>query len=153
MGLVRELNGRMAQMPPLFQESQQLDDSELVDSLANKAPKSHKAMVISQGFNPETVDIENFVEHYEQAETTDDISGAKFSASDEDRDTKRKKKRLKFKGQDENGKKLQKNHSMLYCSLLVKAPATPPGIAKSSRQKERKGLSIPQRITRGSPGK
>ena len=52
VGLVRDINARMAQIPPLFDENQKLDESELVDSLANKAPRSHKAMLISQGFNP-----------------------------------------------------------------------------------------------------
>ena len=52
VGLVRDLNASMAQMPPLFQYSQQLDESELVDSLANKAPRSHKDVLIAQGFNP-----------------------------------------------------------------------------------------------------
>ena len=50
--LVRGLNSRMAQMPHLFNDNQQLDESELVDSLAKKAPRSHKAMLILQGFNP-----------------------------------------------------------------------------------------------------
>ena len=117
VGLVRELNARMAQMPPLFLESQQLDESELVDSLANKSPRIHKAVLVSQGFNPETGDLETFVEHCKRAETTDNIAGAKFAASDEDSDTKRKKKRLKFKGQDEHGKKHQKKNSKLYCFL------------------------------------
>ena len=95
----------MAQMPPLFQESQQLDESELVDSLASKSPRNHKAMLISQSFNPETVYLDTFVEHCKQAETTDNIAGAKFAASDEDSDP-RKKKRLKSK--DEHGKKHHK---------------------------------------------
>ena len=112
VGLVCDLNSKMAQLPPLFQEIQKLDESELVYSLANKAPRSHKAMLISQGFDPETGDLETFVEHFECTETTDDISGAKFSASDEDSDA-RKKKRLKSK--DEHGNKLQKQHSKLYC--------------------------------------
>ena len=106
--LVRNRNERMAQMPPLFQDSKQLDEPELVDSLANKASRSHKAMLIEQGFNPETGDLETFMEHCKQSEITDNISGAKFAASDEDSDTKKKKKRLKFKGQDEHGKKCQK---------------------------------------------
>ena len=79
-----------------------LDESELVDSLANKSPRTHKAMLISQGFNPETADLENFVEHCERAETTDDIAGAKFAASDEDSEP-RKKKRVKSK--DKHSKK------------------------------------------------
>ena len=51
-GLVRDLNSRTAHMPPLFDENQQLDESELVDYLAKKAPRNHKAMLISEGFSP-----------------------------------------------------------------------------------------------------
>ena len=54
-------------MPLLFEKNQQLDESELVDSLANKAPRSHKAVLISQGFNTETGYLATFVEHCEQA--------------------------------------------------------------------------------------
>ena len=75
VGLVRDLNSRMAHLPPLFDESKVLEESELVDFLANKAPKSHKAMLINQGFNLETSTLETFVEHCERAETTNDISG------------------------------------------------------------------------------
>ena len=50
VGLVRDLNSRMAQLPPLFEDSQVLEESELVDFLANKAPRSHQAMLINQGF-------------------------------------------------------------------------------------------------------
>ena len=82
-----------------------LDKSKLVDSLANKAPRTHKAMLISQGFNPETADLKTFVEHCKRAETTDDIAGAKFAASDEDSEP-RKKKRTKSK--DKHGKKCKK---------------------------------------------
>ena len=55
------------------------------------------------------------MEHCERAETTDNIAGAKFVASDEESDTKRKKNCLKSKY--EHGKKLQKQHSKIYCSL------------------------------------
>ena len=47
VGLVSYLNARMEHMPPLFQDNQELDESELVDSLANKAPISQKVMLIS----------------------------------------------------------------------------------------------------------
>ena len=57
-------------------------------------------MLISQDFNPENADLETFVEHCERAETTDNIAGAMFAASDEDSEP-RKKKRLKSK--DEHG--------------------------------------------------
>ena len=75
---------------------------------------THKAMLIAQGFNPDSADIETFVEHCERAETTDDIAGAKFSASGEDSEP-RKKKCVKSK--DEHVKKRQKRSSNMYCSL------------------------------------
>ena len=88
-----------------------LDESEWVDSLANKALITHKAMLISQGFNPETANIETFVKHCERAETTDDIAGVKFAASNEDSEP-RKKKRTKSK--DYHGKKRKKRSTKMY---------------------------------------
>ena len=71
-------------------------------------------MLISQGFNPETADLETFVERCERAETTDDIAGAKFAASNEDNEPKNKKR---TKSKDKHGKKLKKRSTKLYCSL------------------------------------
>ena len=104
----------MAQLPPLFEDSQVLDESELVNALANKAPISHKAMLINQGFNPETATLETFVKHCEHAETTDDIAGAKFAAFDED-SKPRKKKRTKTK--NDHGKKRINRSTKMYFSL------------------------------------
>ena len=117
-------------MSHLFEENQQIDESELVDSLAKKAQMSHKATLIYQGSNPETGDLATFVEHWERVENTDNISGANFYASDKDSYTKRKKKRSEFKERDENGKKRHKKQSLLYCSLHGKKKTTPPGSAK-----------------------
>ena len=111
VGLVRDINSRMAQLPPLFEDSQMLDESELVDSLSNKAPRSHKEMLISQGFNPETANLETFVEHCERAETTDDISGERFAAYDEDSEPKKKKR---TKANDDHGKKRKKCYTKMY---------------------------------------
>ena len=91
-----------------------LYESELVDFVANKAPKCHKAMLNNQGFNPETANLETFVEHCERAETTDDIAGAKFAASDEDSEPRKK---MCTKSKDEHGKKRKKRSTKLYCSL------------------------------------
>ena len=113
VGLVRNLNSRMAHFPPLFDESQVLEESELVDFLANKAPNSHKAMLISQGFNPETSSLETFVEHCERAETTDATASAKFVASDEENEP-RSKKRSKYKS--DRGKKRLKRSTKMHCS-------------------------------------
>ena len=101
----------MAKMPPLFDKNQKIEESELVYSLANKAPRSHKAILIPQGFNPETRYLATFVEHYERSETIDNISGVNFAASDEDSDTKKKRKSPKFKEREENGKKHHKKKS------------------------------------------
>ena len=120
MGLVCDLNSRMAQMPPLFDKNQQLDKSELVNSLANKAPRSHKAMLISQGFNPEKGYLATFVEHCERAKSTENIAVAKISASDKDSDTKRHKNRSKkFKEREDNIEKRRKKNASLYCSLHI----------------------------------
>ena len=63
VGLVCDLNSRMAQMPPFFNDNQQLDEYKIVDSLANKAPMTHTDMMISKGFNPETGDLATFIEN------------------------------------------------------------------------------------------
>ena len=92
VGLVHDLNSILAQIPPLFNDNQQLDESEIVDSLASKSPRTHKAMMISQVLNTETGDLATFVEHCERAETTDNIAMAKFLASYSDSDTMNNKK-------------------------------------------------------------
>ena len=102
-------------MPPLFNDNQKLDESELVDYLANKVPGSHKAMLILKGFNPETGYLETFVEHCEQSDTMDNIAMAKFSASPKDSDTKKRKKRSNnFKVREYKGKKRRKNSSLYF---------------------------------------
>ena len=86
-------------------------------TLGSAKSRSHKAILISQGFNQEKGGLATFLEHCERADTTDIISAAKFSASDEDSHTKRKKKRSNFKEREGNGKKRHKKLSSLYCSL------------------------------------
>ena len=74
-------------------------------------------MLILQGFNEETGYLEIFIEHYERANTMDNTAVDKFSASDEDSDTRRHKNCSKFKEREENGKKHGKKNSSLYCYL------------------------------------
>ena len=54
-------------------------------------------MLIYQGFNPETGDLETFSEHCKQANTTESIAADNFSFLEEDIDTEREKKCSKFK--------------------------------------------------------
>ena len=114
VGLVCNLNSRMAQLPPLSEDSQMLDESELVDSLANKAPRTHKEMLISQGFKPETTNLETFIKHCERAETTDNIARAKFAASGEGSEPSNKKR---TKSKDYHGKKHKKRSVKMYYFL------------------------------------
>ena len=71
-------------------------------------------MLINQGFNPETSTLETFVEHCEQAETTNNITGATFAASDKDSMPRRKKR---TKTNNDHGKKRIKRSTKMYCSL------------------------------------
>ena len=85
----------MAKMPPLFNDTQQLDEYEIVDLLAKKAPRTHKARMISKGFNPKTGDLATFVENCERDENAYSIALSKIPDSDFDSDTIKAKKRSK----------------------------------------------------------
>ena len=113
VGLVHDLNSRTAHLPPLFDESLVIEQSELVDFLANKAPKYHKAMLISQGFNPETSSLATFVENCESAEDSDVIAVTKIVASDKESEPRRKKR---SKNKSDRGKKRLKRSTKIYCS-------------------------------------
>ena len=109
-------------MPPLFNDTQQLDKSEIVDSLANKAPRTHKSTMISQGFNPETGDLATFVEHCKRADTTEKFALYKFPESYLDSNIiKAKKRSRKSEEREDSSNKRHKDssrkESSLYCSL------------------------------------
>ena len=136
--LVRDLNSRMAQLPPLFEDIQMLDEYELVDSLANKAPKTHKVMMISQGFNPETADLETFVEHCERAETTDNIAGRSLLPPTNTVSQERKSASSPRMSRVRNARSVPPSFIDLFMERIL---VTPQGSATSSRQKARKSLS------------
>ena len=152
LGLVCDLNLKMAQMPPLFNDNQHLDEYELLNSLANKDPRSHKAMIIPQGFNPETGDLVTFVEHCKRDETMDNIAIAKFSASDEDSDTKKNKSVLRrLRSVRTTVRNVVRTPHFIVASTEKKM-VTPQGSENSSKQglKIKTSLSMIRRITRGS---
>ena len=62
----------------------------------------------------ETSTLETFVDHCECAETTDNISGTKYAASDEESEPRRKKR---TKTKSDRGKKRIKRSTKMYCSL------------------------------------
>ena len=64
-----------------------------MDSLPNKAPKTHKAMMILQVFDPETGDPATFIEQCNRVDTTDNIAMANLSSSDKDSNSNKNYKR------------------------------------------------------------
>jgi hypothetical protein len=74
-----------------------------MDLLSTKAPKEHKALMIKQGFNPETSTIKAFVETSERAETEDNVyqerkgffNSNNNSSSEDERHRKKKQKPAK----------------------------------------------------------
>jgi hypothetical protein len=57
LGAVHTLNEMLAKMPPLFNATQKIEDQELLNILASKAPQSHKAIMIEHGFDPQTATV------------------------------------------------------------------------------------------------
>ena len=75
----------------------------------------------------------------------------KFSASYEDSDTKKNKKRSKkFKEREDNGKKLRKKNPHFIALSMVKIMVTTPESAKSSRQglKIKTSLNMEKMVTK-----
>ena len=73
IGIVRNLNERCVEMPPNFDDTQKLTETELVDIVADRAPKTHKKELVSDGFNPETATLDEFIETCERAKTNEVI--------------------------------------------------------------------------------
>ena len=92
------------------------------------------------------------MEHCKRAETTENIAVAKFSDSDEESDTKKKKNCSKFKESEGNGKKRHKKTPQFIALSMVKIKVTPLGSANYSRKglKIKTILGIQKRITRRS---
>ena len=106
-------------------------------------------MLISQGFNPETGYLETFVEHCKRDDTTKIIAVAKFSASDDDSDTKRHKKRSKFKEREETVRNAVRKTPHFIALSMVKIKVTPLGSVISSIKglKTKAILNTEKRIT------
>ena len=69
VGAVHTLNNALEQLPPSFDASQKILDSDMMDILASNAPKKHKELMTDQGFDPQTAMADQFVEICERAET------------------------------------------------------------------------------------
>ena len=104
VGAVNTLNSKFTSLPPAYNDTQAIKDTELLDVLASQAPQSHKDMLTDQGFDPLTENVDKFIELCERAETKEDISNRSQShkqkprftepdSSDSEHDYKKKSKR------------------------------------------------------------
>ena len=73
VGAVHTLNESMEKLPPAFADTQMIPQADVMDILASKAPKSHKDLMTTHGFDPQTATTEEFVEICERAETKDNL--------------------------------------------------------------------------------
>jgi hypothetical protein len=69
VGAVATLNNTIDKLPPAFEALQKLSDTDIVDILASKAPKSHEELMTDHGFDPQTATSAEFAETRERAET------------------------------------------------------------------------------------
>ena len=106
-------------------------------------------MLISQDFNPETANLETFVEHCESTETTDDIAGAKFIASDKDSDQRKKNEPSLRTSMVRNARSVPPSSIALSMERIL---VTPQGSATFSSLKARKSQSSLKRTSRKTQG-
>ena len=59
----------IGQLPPAFEANQKILDPDLMGILISKALKSHRELMVDQGFNPQTDTTDEFVEICERAES------------------------------------------------------------------------------------
>ena len=116
-------------MPPLFDKNQQLEVSELVDSLAKKAPRSHKSMLISQDFNSETKDMETFVGNCDEQKPRTKLPGRSLMSQTRTATPRERK----ITPSSKNGTKMVKNFIRIILSFIalsmVSTKSTQPGSA------------------------
>jgi hypothetical protein len=110
VGAVATLNETLGRLPPDFNEAQELPDRNIMDILSTKAPKEHKALMIEQGFNPETSTVEEFVKISKCAETKVNIyqerkhffNSNNDSYTEDERRSKKKQKPFKARNYQSN---------------------------------------------------
>jgi hypothetical protein len=121
VGSVRDFNSRMAHMPPNFNINQIFPESELVEMLSAKAPKTHKKELITAGFNPDTDTLATYVEVCERAETRESIGKTDQGTDSDGSDRKPKRSRTsnnsKPSKNDKKTKTKSSSNSYQFCKL------------------------------------
>jgi hypothetical protein len=65
VGYYNNLNVICVQLPPVFDDTQNLSERELIINIAIKARKPHKKMLIQQGYNPENGIMTDLIDYCE----------------------------------------------------------------------------------------
>ncbi len=107
VGFYRNLNSMNEQLPPLFNDTQEIEEREMIILLASKLPKEYKKMLTSQGYNPENGSMEDLIDYCERVEINLNVElGAtskkkRYDSSDESdaRSSRRHKTKKKEKYQ------------------------------------------------------
>ena len=83
IGAIHALNNTLKQLPPAFDASQKIPDSDMMDILASNAPKSHKELMITdQGLDPQIATTDHFMEICECAETKEALRSNNYPLGD-----------------------------------------------------------------------
>jgi hypothetical protein len=78
------LNNMIGQLPPAFEANQKILEPDLIDILVSKAPKSHRELMVDQGFNPQTATTDEFVEICERVESKNALRSNRTRGNDDD---------------------------------------------------------------------
>jgi hypothetical protein len=100
VGAVKDMNQMLPKVPPGYDDTQMISDTDMINNLAVLAPRDHKNLMIEQGFDPRTATIETYVEICERVETKEDAhketkgrKHARFESDDESDSSYKKKKK------------------------------------------------------------
>jgi hypothetical protein len=118
VGAVSTLNSTLERLPPAFAAGQKVTETDMMDILASKAPKSHKELMTDHGFDPQTATKAEFVEICERAETKEALLDKRsthnhYSDNDDSSDDNHASKRPKKKPKKESS---YKSRSKYYCT-------------------------------------
>jgi hypothetical protein len=119
VGAVSTLNSTLEGLPPAFAAGQKVTETDMMDILASKAPKSHKELMTDHGFDPQTATKAEFVEICERAETKEALLDKRSAyhhcsenddSSDDNRQAKKPKKKHKTSGSRQKAEFYCKEH-------------------------------------------
>jgi hypothetical protein len=110
---VHVLNNMIGQLPPAFEANQKILEPDLMDILVSKAPKTHRELMVEQGFNPQTASTDEFVEICERAESKDALQKSVKKSDDDDSEDERPTRKTSKKHRTSEYTKAKK--SPFYC--------------------------------------